>query len=111
MQKREACIQASGVATKARQESSIATAAADAATVVVVVVVVGGGGGGGARICFLFLFCFGFWELWLLLPLLLLLLLHSEIPPESACFLLRLLPLIVAMKISKQQVLSQEEVA
>jgi hypothetical protein len=40
-----------------------------------------------------------------------LLLLHSEIPPESACFLLRLLPLIVAMKISKQQVLSQEEVA
>jgi hypothetical protein len=58
----------------------------------------------------LFWLCFGFWELWLL-PLLLLLLLHSEIPPESACFLLRLLPLIVAMKISKQQVLSQEEVA
>jgi hypothetical protein len=41
MQKREACIQASGVATKARWESYIATAAADAATVVVVVA--GGG--------------------------------------------------------------------
>ncbi len=40
MQKREAYIQASGVATKARRESYVATAAADAATVVV-----GGGGG------------------------------------------------------------------
>ncbi len=36
MQKREACIKASGVATKARGESYIATAAADAATVVAV---------------------------------------------------------------------------
>jgi hypothetical protein len=34
MQKKEACIQASGVATKARRECYIATAAADAATVV-----------------------------------------------------------------------------